>query len=345
MQMQPARPYSQRAEKGPSSAGGSCRSSFHDPRKIVGVLGALVAVAPAIDQLLDAEQHDQRAGDRHAGGVGREWDQRRRPEAAEIVHEVLDAEHQHRQRHRQNDKPVDRLQKRALWTAQALGYLNQIKMVDTACRSSHADEDAPGKEARGGKLQPEDRNTCRARHDIEEHRKGESCDGNSAQYHQDMLERIQHPPFQMAVARDHERQVGQELPQTSGGMRWAAAISRRRPGRKLRLDHLTLRTSSRIFTACGPSSLASWSWIGLAAVMKPDLSTFSTTLTPMVLSFVAESASSLSPSAGSFLATSSAAACTHCCSCGLRLFQVLSLTQMQLLLASCSVIESTGATS
>ena len=27
-----------------------------------------------------------------------------------------------------------------------------------------------------------------------------------------MLERIQHPPFQVAVARDHERWLGQEFP-------------------------------------------------------------------------------------------------------------------------------------
>ena len=49
--------------------------------------------------------------------------------------------------------------------------------------------------------------------------------------------------------------------------------------------------------------------------------------------------------AGSVLATSSAAACTHCFCWSLRLFQVLSLTQMQLLLASCSVIDRIGATS
>ena len=38
-------------------------------------------------------------------------------------------------------------------------------------------------------------------------------------------------------------------------------------------------------------------------------------------------------------------ACTQPCCSGVRLFQVLSLTQTKLLLASCSVIERTGATS
>src|SRR5207302_6262568 len=97
-----------------------------------------------------------------------------------------------------------------------------------------------------------------------------------------------------------------------------------------RPDYFTSRTSCRSFTACGPSSAASWSCTGCAALMKPDLSTFSTTFTPIVLSLSAESFSSFSAMAGSLLLTSSAAACTHCCCCGVRLLQVCSLTQMQL---------------
>src|SRR6266480_6479611 len=95
MRKQLAHPYSQSLENRPSSAEESCRSSFHDPGKIVGVFRALEAVAPAIDQLLDAEQHDQRAGNWYAGSVSRERNQRRRSKTAEIVHEILDAEHQH----------------------------------------------------------------------------------------------------------------------------------------------------------------------------------------------------------------------------------------------------------
>src|SRR5439155_1395147 len=78
---------------------------------------------------------------------------------------------------------------------------------------------------------------------------------------------------------------------------------------------------------------------------KTVLSTFSTTFTPIVLSLSAESFSSLSAIAGSVLLTSSAAAWTHFCCSGVRLFQVFSLTQMQLLFASCSVIDRIGATS
>ena len=58
---------------------------FTMPGEIVRVLRPLEAVAPAIDDLLDGEQHDQRAGDRHARRVGRERDQRGRAEAAHVV--------------------------------------------------------------------------------------------------------------------------------------------------------------------------------------------------------------------------------------------------------------------
>ena len=109
--------------------------------------------------------------------------------------------------------------------------------------------------------------------------------------------------------------------------------------------YFTSRTSLRIFTACGPRSAADLSWIGCAFFMKPLLSTFSTTLTPSYFSLSPDSFSSLSAIAGSRFDTSSAAACTHFFCSAVRLFQVLSLTQMQLLFASCSVIDSTGATS
>src|SRR3982750_1619329 len=101
--------------------------------------------------------------------------------------------------------------------------------------------------------------------------------------------------------------------------------------------YFTSRTILRSLTACGPSSAASWSCTGPAAFMKPVLSTPSTTFTPIDFSLSAESFSSLSASAGSRLLTSVAAACTQPCCSGVRLFHVLSLTQMQLLLASCSV--------
>src|SRR5436853_7889213 len=121
MRTQLARPYSQSPENRLSSAEGSRRSSFHDPCKIVGIFRPLEAVAPAIDQLLDAEQHDQRARNWHARRIRREWNQRGCSKAAEIVDEVLDAEHQHRQGDQQDDRTIKYFHEGALGTAQALG--------------------------------------------------------------------------------------------------------------------------------------------------------------------------------------------------------------------------------
>src|SRR5207342_3852823 len=112
----------------------------------------------------------------------------------------------------QDDYAIDCFHKGAAGTAQAFGNLDQIEMIHPARCSGHSDEDAPGEEPGGGELQPQDRKTDRARHDVEEHRKSESCDGNSAKHHQDMLEWIQCAPFEMVMARDHERWLGQDFP-------------------------------------------------------------------------------------------------------------------------------------
>src|SRR5215472_5299857 len=108
---------------------------------------------------------------------------------------------------------------------------------------------------------------------------------------------------------------------------------------------LIARIRSLIFSACGPSSFDSLSSRGSATATKPDLSTSVTTLTPIDRSLSCDSCSSLSALAGWVRLTSSAAACTQPCCSGVRLFQSLSLIQTRELLASCSVIESTGATS
>src|SRR5215470_7396288 len=124
-----------------------------------------------------------------------------------------------------------------------------------------------------------------------------------------------------------------------------------RPRRRLAGDRLPAvgqlmpRIRSLILVACGPRSADILSRYGFATFWKPDLSTSLTILTPIDFSLVADSCSSAIALAGWFLFTSSAAVCTHFCCSAERLFHSLSLTQVKLLLASCSVIESTGATS
>src|SRR5215475_12087053 len=105
------------------------------------------------------------------------------------------------------------------------------------------------------------------------------------------------------------------------------------------------RIKSLILVACGPRSADILSRYGSAIFWKPDLSTSLTILTPMDFSLVADSCSRAIALAGWFLLTSSAVACTQLFCSEERLFHNLSLTQVKLLFASCSVIESTGATS
>src|SRR5215467_15267405 len=125
----------------------------------------------------------------------------------------------------------------------------------------------------------------------------------------------------------------------------------RPPAGLLRLDGLSAvgqpmpRIKSLILVACGPRSADILSRYGSAIFWKPDLSTSPTILTPIDLSLVADSCSSATALAGWLRLTSSAAACTQPFCSEERLFHSLSLTQVKLLFASCSVIESTGATS
>ena len=216
---------------------------FTTPDEIVGVFRALKAVAPAVDQLLDGEQHDQRAGDRHARRIGAERDQRRRAKAAHVVEKILDAEHQHASADRQNDQAVGHLHEGPLRPAHALGDLNQIEMIHAPRRGGHADENAPAEKSRGHQLQPEKRVAELARQHVEEDRQGKADDRHPAQHHQDVFERIQRAPFQMAMARDHKRRLVQEhhpsalMPADEAR---AAALSRHRPAFKRRNELLHL---------------------------------------------------------------------------------------------------------
>src|SRR5476651_1156136 len=98
-----------------------------------------------------------------------------------------------------------------------------------------------------------------------------------------------------------------------------------------------------ILSACGPSSLASLSSIGLEIFWKPDLSTSVTILIPIPLSLSAAAASSSKAFFGSCVLTTLPAARTHFFWSSFRLVHSLSLIQRMALLASCWVIESTGA--
>src|ERR1700737_3072814 len=108
---------------------------------------------------------------------------------------------------------------------------------------------------------------------------------------------------------------------------------------------LIARIRVLILSACGPSSLASLSRYGSAIAVKLFLSTSVTTLTPSDFSLTAAAFSSSNAFAGSLALISAADVSTHCLCSAERLCHNLSLTNTRALLASCSVIDSTGATS
>src|SRR5262249_23233664 len=168
-------------------------------------------------------------------------------------------------------------------------------------------------ERRSDLLQPQPRRADGARNDVAEHRQREHGDADAAEDHQHRLERVERLPLQAPVAlQDQGAHVGHGV-FLSREMN-AQQVRRKRSRASVRagsIAYFTSRTSCSSFTACGPSSLASWSWTGAASFMNPVLSTFSKTFTPNVLSLSAESFSSLSAIAGSFFETSSAAACTQ----------------------------------
>src|SRR6185369_913162 len=160
--------------------------------------------------------------------------------------------------------------------------------------------DAPGEEGRRHLLQPQPGPAGGACQHVAEHRQREHEDADAAADHQRGLQLVERRPLQVAVTvQDQRAEVAHRWPAVIGARVSDWRRRRRAPVRTTIVDYLMSRTSLRMRTACGPSSAASWSWIGAAALMKPDLSTFSTTFTPKVLSLSPESFSSLSAIIGS----------------------------------------------
>src|SRR5271163_3490181 len=159
-----------------------------------------------------------------------------------------------------------------------------------------------------------------SRDDVKQRRRGEANQAHAAKLHQHALQRVQRAPFQMAIGVEDEV---------------------RAPVHRYWIE----RQTCRIFSAWGPRLLASLSCSGSAILMKLILSTSVTTLTPSFWSLASDLCSSAIACAGCFEPTSVAAACTQPFCSSVSEAHSLLLTQMTLLLASCSVIDSTGATS
>src|SRR5262249_48835900 len=159
-----------------------------------------------------------------------------------------------------------------------------------------------------------------------------------ANHQQHALERAEPLPFQVALALQYEP--------VSDAHRRPRIAGERPDASPLRAAaYLMAPIELLILSACGPRSFASLSSIGLDIFWKLDLSTPVTILTPIVLSRVVAASSSANAFFGSWMLTSRPASKTHFRWSALRLFQSLSLIQTIALLASCSVIDKTGATS
>src|SRR4029079_4488723 len=129
---------------------------------------------------------------------------------------------------------------------------NEIEMIEAAGRDRHADEHAPGEKTGGDELQPQEWIMKRAGYAIAKYVSRESADGNSAQHHQRVLDRVKRAPFQVSMAGNDKRRLErafddnfyQAFPRFEAcrrGRPRAATLCTPPPSSA---DHFTLRTSS-----------------------------------------------------------------------------------------------------
>src|SRR5712691_8920212 len=100
------------------------------------LVGRFETVAPAVDELLDGEEGNQHAGDRDRRVERGDRRHRRHAEAAEALPEIDVAEVDHAQRHREDDQPVERLDREPEPAGHPLGDGRQVEMVVAPCRRS-----------------------------------------------------------------------------------------------------------------------------------------------------------------------------------------------------------------
>ena len=148
-------------------------------------------------------------------------------------------------------------------------------MIVTPRSDRSANEDTVDEESGRYFLRPEQWTAAHSRHDIKQGRRCEADQAHPAELHQYAFKRVQHRPLEVTIGDEDE--VG-------------APIHR----------YWIERQTCRIFSAWGPSPLASLSCRGSAILIKLVLSTSATTLTPSFCSFASD-------------LCSSAMACAGCC--------------------------------
>src|SRR6516162_354523 len=313
-------------------------------RRRLGRLIVCETVAQAVDQLLDRKQSNKNPADRDRRIEGRNRRHRGHSEAGEAAQEIQPTEIDEANRDAQDDDARRDLHNSPRCANQRICDCGEIEVIVAPRRDRGAGEDRVNEEGRCHLLQPQPWPTDLAGDDVEDDSAAKAKQQEAAQHHQDGFKRVERAPLEVTLPLKHQSfgHGHDDSMQIRGRARSASCPSTL--GFPQPLQAMP-RIKSLILVACGPRSADILSRYGSAIFWKPDLSTSLTILTPMDFSLTADSCSKATALAGWFLLTSSAAACTQPLCSEERLFHTLSLTQVKLLFASCSVIESTGATS
>ena len=156
-------------------------------------------------------------------------------------------------------------------------YPGQEKMLVAADGDSPADEDAPDEGAKGDLLQPEYGGPCEPGRHVEQHGDGEHGEQQPTEPHENALDDVQRPPFQVALLLQNNRIL------------WTARRSRsplwnlrRRRGGAREVNPARARAPGSA-PQSSPRSSAILSWSGSAISLKLSLSTSSTNCTPSAL--------------------------------------------------------------
>src|SRR5882672_9138045 len=122
-------------------------ASSHD-MLLVAWLGriALEAVAPAVDELLDGEQRDEKPRERDRGIERGERRHRRHAEIAQALDDVYAAEIHHAEGGEEHDAAVEDLGDQTGAPVHRFGDRGEIEMIGAPDRHAGADEDAVDEE-------------------------------------------------------------------------------------------------------------------------------------------------------------------------------------------------------
>src|SRR5262249_45111923 len=121
--------------------------------------------------------------------------------AVEIV-EITEIDHANGDR--EHDAAVEQFEKKPLVAAQRFSKHGEIEVIVAARRCGYASKYAVDKEAHHRFLGPEQRTDQGAGDDVGKHDDGKPGDRDTAQDHQEVLERIECAPFQMALVLQHQ---------------------------------------------------------------------------------------------------------------------------------------------